>query len=175
MGYYRFDLDSAAFFESGMERLKEGLPLVEDDTPLTFSHNNLHDLESLWWVCAWELLFYCDQSWAQMSDEDIQRRSDTILKLFPRTTEINHRLGFLDKSAVFLQMLQWVPKDYSSFKLELNLLRAYLVSRYEAFDRKMDGRERNGAHEELLKMFQRWRGIAQQKKIQLEPYKWATG
>ena len=175
LGYHRFNLDPQDRFESNLRKIKQRLPLEEDTAPLAFSHNALHDLESLWWVCICELLFYRDQSWAPVSDEAIQRREDTMYMLFPRTTEINHRQGFLDKQAVFLRMLQWMPKDYSVFKLQLGTLRMLIVLCYEASGRKLVYQGFDCPHKKFVFIFQKWSRLAGEKNIQLEPYKWTTG
>ena len=175
MGYHRFNLDPQDCLESDWRKIEQDLPLEEDTAPLAFSHNALHDLESLWWVCVWELLFYRNKSWPEMSPVDIERREDTMLKLFPRTTKINHRLGFLDKQAVFLRMLQWMPKDYSVFKLQLDTLRMLIVLCYEASGRKLVYQGLDCPHENFALIFQECSRLASQKNIHLAPYKWTTG
>ena len=163
LGIYRFSFDLKAQFESRMRSLEQD---TRHERPVcrTFSHNALHDLESLWWVCVWELLFYPDKSGDQMADEDVQRRRDSMYKLFPRTTEINHRLTFLEEGRVFLRMLEWMPEDCSIFISLLDILRMHLVLCYETFDRTMDYSKLNGAHELFVIMFRKSSGFPRKRK-----------
>ena len=165
LGYHRFNVDPKAYAESRMKELNEG-SLKESTAHDNFSHNALHDLESLWWVCVWELLFYNDKSWDQMMDEDIQRRQDAVDKLFPGTTKVTHRLGFLEEGHVFYKMLQWMPEDYSIFKLRLDVLRAHLILWYATHNRAMDCGKLDGAHGMFADMFWEWSDLACEKNVQ---------
>ena len=174
LGDYRFQLDTATYATSSLKKFQEG-HLDGDFAPPTFSHNALHDLESLWWVCVWELMFYRNTSWAPMATENIESRKDTMYKLFPRTTEINHRLNFLDDVDTFFQMLHWMPKDYDDFVLRLDVIRAQLVLRYENFDRTMNFSMLSGLHDIFVSVLRGMIGPAQNRRIELKPYKWTTG
>src|SRR6202790_5564971 len=74
---------------------------IQRTTTMPFSHNRLHDLESLWWVAVW-MSFYNHFSNTQLSEEgalsdlrEVERQLHLARILFPSVMQNTDRLlGF---------------------------------------------------------------------------------
>ncbi|KAJ3711806.1 hypothetical protein C8R42DRAFT_688643 [Lentinula raphanica] len=79
-------------------------PQIDTETPVvsgktshpSFSHNPLHDLESIWWILVYILFFNDD---ACKPSENSKTRQERMDELFHGTLEIARRLLFLTQSA----------------------------------------------------------------------------
>ncbi|KAJ3976622.1 hypothetical protein EV361DRAFT_258153 [Lentinula raphanica] len=79
-------------------------PQIDTETPVvsgktshpSFSHNPLHDLESIWWILVYVLFFNDD---ACKPSENSKTRQERMDELFHGTLEIARRLLFLTQSA----------------------------------------------------------------------------
>jgi hypothetical protein len=107
---------------------------------LPFSHNHLHDLESLWWVVVW-MVFYnkFSKSKSHQSDEEplsdlreTGRQLAVARTLFPPSTEsIRRRDGFQRSFATASNGLPHNKKNICDY---LEILRQSLVEDYIAIE-----------------------------------------
>jgi len=101
-----------------------------------FSHNHLHDLESLWWVAVW-MAFYNHFSNSQQSEEgalsdlpEVERQLHLARILFPSVMKNTDRLlGF---QTSFPKVCDDLPSDKSPICKYLNVLRLSLMRHYSA-------------------------------------------
>ena len=101
-----------------------------------FSHNPLHDLESLWWVCAWFLL--CHYAPSNLWDATVQEHIE-VVKKFGGTLFNNRDDPLSRRRAVFgsdllaeIESLSF-PKAVQAVILLLHLFREQLVAHYELY------------------------------------------
>jgi hypothetical protein len=129
---------SANFIEKVQEikQLKERAATnIKQDKPakLPFSHNHLHDLESLWWVAVW-IVFYNNFSKSQQPDEEplsdlqaAQRQLGVARTLFPsvmkctylealRTTLVDHYIAIKSTLPKFINSTASEDDIYEEFK-----------------------------------------------------------
>lgn len=100
-----------------------------------FFHYDLHDLESLWWVAIWILIFNRDGKVA--SDHGGQHDSwrRFALKLFPRTHATENRQDFFLGRNIQEEAVALMPESFHGIFKLLCVLAGSLVGRYEAFER----------------------------------------
>jgi Fungal protein kinase len=99
-----------------------------------FTHNHLHDLESLWWVAVW-LVFYNHFRDTQQSNEeplsdlqDVERQLGLARILFPASIEsFRRRDGF---QQLFPEICNDLPSNKHTIGSYLDLLRSNLVTHY---------------------------------------------
>ncbi|KAL5479068.1 hypothetical protein ACEPAI_2356 [Sanghuangporus weigelae] len=151
-------------------RLKEK---TERSTP--FFHNDLHDLESLWWIAVWVLFSSRPVSDdgtenAEDSERDEQREAASSV-LFPSVELRRERRLFLQSKDDFYARVAWMPDRFRSIKVVLNTLRRSIVRKYSKFeadypDFRDDALEE--AHDEFLKHLGRCKELA--SGVMLTPY-----
>ncbi|KAL5479067.1 hypothetical protein ACEPAI_2355 [Sanghuangporus weigelae] len=108
-------------------RWEDAALLRNSRRPLPFSHNDLHDLESLWWIAIWEL-FYHDEGLKSDAEHPYDKGRDEQRKLaaaelFPRSSETDDRRCFLQSGAYYCSSLAWMPDRLHNVKAALNALR----------------------------------------------------
>ena len=112
----------------------------ETERPI-FCDNDLHDLESLWWTCIYELLMNRDASEMRMSFEEVHKiasgRREAALAVFSKTGAIDARINFLDDKIAFDKYVAWMPEKYELIKSFLGYLRKGLVRFYVNFEAKL--------------------------------------
>ncbi|OCB90616.1 hypothetical protein A7U60_g2134 [Sanghuangporus baumii] len=151
-------------------RLKE---TTERSTP--FFHNDLHDLESLWWIAVWVLFSSCPVSDdgtvnAEDSERDEQREAASSM-LFPSVELRRERRLFLQSKDAFYTRTAWMPDRFRSIKVVLNTLRRSIVRKYSKFEADYpDFRDDalGEAHDEFLKHLGRCKELA--SGVMLTPY-----
>ena len=96
-----------------------------------FFHNDLHDLESLWWVGIWVLFFNIDISDldTRIDDRDIQWRA-AVSGLFPGTEDTSDRREFLEKMAIFERRTAWMSSRLRKVKKSFKYLGGWLLLKY---------------------------------------------
>ena len=110
-------------------------------TEVPFSHNHLHDLESLWWVAVW-MVFYNHFSKSQQSGEeplssllDAQRQLKLAGTLFPTYMKsIDRRDGF---QRSFLKTCGDLPSSKKAICAYLNALRRVIIRNYVLIESKL--------------------------------------
>ena len=104
-----------------------------------FSHNPLHDLESLWWVGVWFLL--CHYHHGKLRDTTVQRHIE-VVKKFGETLFNTHayplsrRLALTGPYILANIKLRFFPEAIQHFIVLLNVFREHLVTHYELYKPK---------------------------------------
>ncbi|KAL5479060.1 hypothetical protein ACEPAI_2348 [Sanghuangporus weigelae] len=145
-------------------RMEDLAKLREERLPPSFFHNDLHDLESLWWIAIWELFhrsssFQKSNTDAYDSERDEQRRL-AALELFPRSSKTTSRTLFLQVNFHYHGYLLWLPDHLRNIKAALDTIRTTLVHKYVRFEAafpniRMELLE--GTHDEVHRLFGRCR------------------
>ncbi|OCB90611.1 hypothetical protein A7U60_g2129 [Sanghuangporus baumii] len=108
-----------------------------DPTP-AFFHNDLHDLESLWWSAVWILFCECSSSSTGGANSCIDgsgdQRNCSFSKLFSRTSNTEDRKLFTESRANFNQGVAWMPDHLRDLIGAIDFLRMVLVRKYVAFE-----------------------------------------
>lgn len=136
-----------------------------------FFHNDLHDLESLWWISVWELFFFRDKSEPE-SDERALERQLVTEELFPRTMDVIVRLPFVKAERRFLDKTAWFPGSFGGLKDALNRLRRNMLMHYNGYEEIFpDIKEETveGLHEDFRVNFHICRKFA--RNIEIVPVK----
>jgi hypothetical protein len=101
---------------------------------IPWSHNHLHDLESLWWVAVWMLIYHHFQHSNEPLPgvEEMELSIDQVQTLFPPTMEnIRRRDAF---QQTFLDVYETLPGNKRPAFLLLDDLREDLISDYTAVE-----------------------------------------
>ena len=111
---------------------KNGDHSTEPEVHPPFCHNDLHDLESLWWVAIWLFFFrQCESERnLQIGERDVQRRVASS-QLFRATSSYRERRDVLWNGSSFMEKTAWMTGTMSKYRTILNSLRATLVLNYE--------------------------------------------
>ena len=131
----------------------------------TFVHNELHDLESLWWTAVYVIFFMLDTSFDEEPDEKkieaaARKRNTTRMNLFPGTNAIKHRKTFLTEQPRFLENLDWIPESLREIRTALNYARGRLVQRYDAFEKTFEVTDFADVHEAFISSFTSCKDVA---------------
>ncbi|KAL5479077.1 hypothetical protein ACEPAI_2365 [Sanghuangporus weigelae] len=100
-----------------------------------FFHNDLHDLEPLWWIAIWKLFrsdcfeFYGDGDCAE--DRNMMRQL-AFSNLF-RVSD-GHRWSFFNNERIYDRDTTWIPESLHRIRKLLNSLRETLVLNYNRFE-----------------------------------------
>ena len=111
-------------------RLRAKRPKTEKDTPIPWTHNRLHDLESLWWVAAW-IVF----------NNGFGRPKDYLdnLEMTSEKTRLDllhfHRQNSF--TITFSGMVDHVPDPQNEIYYELDYLRELLLEHYRKVESKL--------------------------------------
>ncbi|KAI5114981.1 hypothetical protein M0805_008804, partial [Coniferiporia weirii] len=83
-----------------------------EDAP-TFFYNELHDLESMWWIPVWMLFFHDDQ--AQPMTDELRRASRHfhVRRFFPGDLNISGRQKLLVNEKSFAEAIKCLPESFS--------------------------------------------------------------
>ncbi|KAL5496161.1 hypothetical protein ACEPAH_3078 [Sanghuangporus vaninii] len=147
-------------------RMEDLAKLQEARLSPSFFHNDLHDLESLWWIAIWEL--FHQLSSFQKSNTDVydrerdEQRRLAFLELFPRSSKTTSRTLFLRVNFHYHDYLLWLPDHLRSIKAALDTIRTTLVHKYVQFEAafpniRMELLE--GIHDEVHGLFGRCRDL----------------
>jgi hypothetical protein len=101
-----------------------------------FSHNHLHDLESLWWAAVW-IVFYNHFSKFQESDEgplsdlqEVDRQLGLARTLFPPFMKSIDRQNSFQTHGSFQKVCKDLPPNKTAISAPLEVLRRSLVHHY---------------------------------------------
>lgn len=107
--------------------------LQDTGRPPRFFHNDLHDLESLWWIALWKLLKHTAKFEGSIQDEERARQREvTINLLFPQSNNTIKRMHFLQTNVHYWDYLTWWPDR--TLKMAMASLRSTLVKKYSKFE-----------------------------------------
>ncbi|KAJ3843102.1 hypothetical protein F5878DRAFT_554632 [Lentinula raphanica] len=124
------DLDEA--------RTKVSTPTSESSVPgtatLQFSHNPLHDLESVWWIFLYVLLFNDDQ---RSCARDAQARQDKMNELFHGQLEASSRLSFFKNAGLMRQAGECLSRSFAPAIQILIEMAALLNAAYEKSEKRL--------------------------------------
>jgi hypothetical protein len=112
-----------------------------ESAAVPFSHNHVHDLESLWWVAVW-VVFYNHFSKSQQSGEeplssllDAQHQLELARTLFPTYMKsIDRRDGF---QRSFLKTCGDLPSSKKAICAYLNTLRRAIIRNHVLIESKL--------------------------------------
>jgi hypothetical protein len=109
---------------------------IYDPSCEVFSHNPLHDLESLWWVGVWFLL--CHYRPSKLGDDTVQKHIKTIKKfgqtLFNnRSDQLSRRHALIGSTLLASTKPKSFPHAVQYLVVVLNKFRAQLVKYYESY------------------------------------------
>ncbi|KAL5525389.1 hypothetical protein ACEPAF_9259 [Sanghuangporus sanghuang] len=148
-------------------RIDESCSRKGSDLSPPFFHNDLHDLESLWWITIWVLFSYRSFSGnvitgSRERESEVQRRSSGA-ELFPGNSDTENRRMFLVSKEIYFRRFSWMPDCLRSIKATLNTLRRILIWRYRKFEAafptiQMDVIE--GVHDRIGRNFLKCKALA---------------
>ncbi|KAL5520261.1 hypothetical protein ACEPAG_9474 [Sanghuangporus baumii] len=140
-------------------RLEDAKKMIESRRAPPFSYNDLHDLESLWWIAVWEVFNNVDpgeeDSYLQSEEQD-DRRQSAAAKLFSGCNEIVNRKQFMRVTDVYYDELAWMPRCLYDVRFILDSLRIELILSYQKFEATFPSARTqiiDGVHDEFQKGF----------------------
>ncbi|KAI5115930.1 hypothetical protein M0805_008231 [Coniferiporia weirii] len=104
---------------------------IQSMSHLEFYYNDLHDLESIWWIPIWMLFFHDDKAHSETDDLKKANRSLRTRQLFPRNLHTLDRRDFLTNELTFAKVTSCLPKSYTRVLVLLDVIRAYLIGAYD--------------------------------------------
>jgi len=115
---------------------KTGAP-SQPKTKAPFSHNHLHDLESLWWVAVW-VVFYNDFPTSgnrpSLTIQDTKDQIKQAQKLFPPVSDSATRLLGFQRPSEFRDICEQLPPEKGHLYDILDVLRRVLIRNYKAIE-----------------------------------------
>ncbi len=117
-------------------REEEPQDTVEEGSTQRLLHNPLHDLESIWWVASWSVVWYTVKE--ASGGYDPRKQLATYLQMFPETIGSNTRFWIMKGTAFRLAVkaqtteTRVFPVEFQKILHQLDLLRMKLVTWYEA-------------------------------------------
>ena len=147
-----------ALLEEGLEKLRE-MQEATRHRPPRFFHNDLHDLEPLWWIAIWKLFkrgccleLVGDGNCTPYQDAT---RQTIFSNLFHSSSR--HRWLFFSNENVFDTETDWIPNGLHLIRSLLRNLRELLVFNYKRFEAEFPTIRTDfleEAHEEILLHFE---------------------
>lgn len=152
------------------EKMEDLSRLQEQEEPPRFFHNDLHDLESLWWIAIWKILNYSIQSATRFSSIDIRERvkQRELARnlLFPPSDETLKRTLFMQTGTHFRHYFAWLR--WNALKGALDSIRRTLVDVYAKFEASfpdIETRIFDGIHALLCCLFLRCRDCIREETL----------
>ena len=104
-----------------------------------FSHNPLHDLESLWWVGIWLLLCHYDPSklrdtTVQQHIEVVKSYGETLFNSCANSPRPSRRVALTGPDILRNVLPLVFPKAIQHLIISLDLFRAQLVTHYKLYE-----------------------------------------
>ena len=131
--------------------------LQKEVTKVPFSHNHLHDLESLWWVTAWVVFYHSFSKGTTPRDcPTLQDANDQLLltaKLFPPVPASAARHDSFQIDGSFLEIHGELPKNKRDAHICLDLLREVLISHYEDVEAEYPLINSNASEDDIYDTF----------------------
>ena len=117
--------------------VEEEPTLTEDEGTVPFSHNHLHDLESLWWVAAWVVFHYHFSAEGTQSPtlQDAKKKLDEARTLFLVVPGISSRHEGFRITQSFSKACDGLLPENKKFVIDLDFLRKSLVANYTAIEK----------------------------------------
>ena len=120
-------------FLSARKREKE---MPEIDVP--FSHNHLHDLESLWWVTVWVVFYHSFSEGTTPHDrltlQDANDQLNLAEKLFPPVVDSSTRQINFTIYGSFEKICDQLPSNKKDANFCLEFLREHLIKHFRAIE-----------------------------------------
>lgn len=125
-----------------------------------FRHNQLHDLESLWWIAIYVIFFMLETGiGTELDEKDIKdkyrRRQEARQALFPGTDNTTMRQAFLTEPCQFEDLTSWMPDSFEDIKDALETVRNELVQCYVDYEDSFEELGFIQLHELLIACFRR--------------------
>ena len=128
--------DDSSDFDEQLSATEWDEEMAEIDVP--FSHNHLHDLESLWWVAVWEVFNNCFSEGTTRRDrftlQDVKDQLGLAEKLFPPVPNNTARQNGFKITKSFRKTCNQLPHDKKVACISLNVLRKHLIRHYKAIE-----------------------------------------
>ena len=122
-----------------------------------FSHNHLHDLESLWWVTAWVVFCYLFSEGTTSRDcltlEDADHQLKVAEELFPPVANNTTRSYNFTLDRSFREMREEFPKNKRHAHAYLDYLRGELIDHYGDVESKYPIIEPNASENDIYDTF----------------------
>jgi len=107
-------------------------------TKVPFSHNHLHDLESLWWVAVWVVIHNYiiskDTTYPPVTLQDAAQQLEQSRILFPLRLESSTRRITFQHPDAFQELCATLPRNKKAICDYLNVLRRHLIDDYSAIE-----------------------------------------
>jgi serine/threonine protein kinase len=109
-------------------------------TKVPFSHNHLHDLESLWWIAVWVVFYNYFSEGTSSRDlpsftlKDVVGQLKLTRVLFPHALKDTDRRDAFQYSELFQEACKQLPGNKMAICVRLNLLRRFLISHYKIIE-----------------------------------------
>ncbi|KAL5498447.1 hypothetical protein ACEPAH_2589 [Sanghuangporus vaninii] len=173
VGADQLKAELAALLEGRVEYLQK---MMDSRIPPPFFHNDLHDLESLWWIAVWALFnnhivpmsgIVCSQT----EEQDFQRES-VAAELFSENNAAESRRLFIQAMDDYYNQVAWMPECLRSVKILLDSLRTELVLSYRKFEASFISTTTevcDGVQDEFQRLFASCRDASAGMKVM--PYK----
>ncbi|KAL5479079.1 hypothetical protein ACEPAI_2367 [Sanghuangporus weigelae] len=149
------------------------VPELKCDLGPPFFHNDLHDLESLWWIAIWELFAYRGHSelWRSLNAEEDNTRRSAARALFQNSELSGDRTLFLQNIWVYEERTSWMPVMFGDIHRFLNTIRVLLLAKYKKFEEEFPEVKPDmieGTHDGLSWLFEACRKSADEIGTTLE-------
>jgi len=102
-------------------------------TRVPFSHNHLHDLESLWWVAVWVVFhnyFSKEATSPSVTLQDVENQIRQARILFPFESNNAARRDSFEQPEDFNDICARLPRNKKAICHRLNALLRYLINDY---------------------------------------------
>jgi hypothetical protein len=128
---------------AGSSSFDEFLSAMECDegmaeTKVPFSHNHLHDLESLWWVAVWVVFYHSFSDGKTFRDpltlQDANDQLDLAEKLFPPMVDSFSRQNNFQDAESYWEICNQLPAYKKVAYFGLAYLREQLIKHYTAIE-----------------------------------------
>ena len=97
-----------------------------------FVHNEAHDIESLWWISVYMLVYF--HSDVDPARSEARSQNARMMRIFSVSTS-STREHFFKEAKHFVAGTEWFPRSFKKIRTYLLKLRKLLVSRYIKFER----------------------------------------
>ncbi|KAI5114951.1 hypothetical protein M0805_002402, partial [Coniferiporia weirii] len=139
----------------------------------TFFYNDLHDMESMWWIPIWMLFFHDNEAQREADGLKMANRSLCVRQLFPRDLNTSDRVNFLVDAKVFLTTVSCLPRSFVHIAEALESPRELLRRMYHDSEASLPKFDRDVYKDDLHEYFDdAWDlCIVFAKDITLAPYR----
>jgi hypothetical protein len=135
-----------------------------DITEVPWTHNYLHDLESLWWVAVWIVFYnvFRDPKQPKESDAvDTTYQLQLTQSLFPPTLSSSHRQNGFQWE--FPKLCDQLPSTSKIICRSLNNLRGFLIQEYTKAEKPLPRSLKLSTSDKVYKHFRQYFRLIQDK------------